>query len=79
MTPVFSISLLEMQLRESKEQQGSLQQVLHVQKEQAQQTAELIKRLRRKLLLVTKVGIHLVELCGAENLDSLVLKMVEDV
>jgi hypothetical protein len=69
MTPVFSISLLEVQLRESKEKQGSLQQILSTQKEQAQQTAELIKRLRRKLLLVTKVGIEQITFL-ASGIDS---------
>ncbi|XP_070187007.1 mitotic spindle assembly checkpoint protein MAD1-like isoform X2 [Littorina saxatilis] len=49
-----SISALELRLREAKEQQQKTQGELAAQQMQVQQQNDLIKRLRRKLLLVTK-------------------------
>lgn len=51
-----SISVLELRLREAKEQQQKTQGELAMQQMQVQQQTELIKRLRRKLLLVSKVS-----------------------
>ena len=51
-----SISVLELRLREAKEQQQKTQGELATQQTQVQQQTELIKRLRRKLLLVSKVS-----------------------
>lgn len=54
----YSLAMKDSTVKNLQEQLSSVQQQLNVEKSKQHQQSDLIKRLQRKLLLVTKVTLH---------------------